>query len=148
MSSRNNNNDVESKSKVIKIVGLMVITFGIILVISGIASLITSFTLGPNMGMDFDEFSEAMRLSSNYSFIGIGLLTGGMFLLLFGICFTIYGGISGINEKFLSRSKIKDYGNDNPYLKGAPSKETPTCPYCKAKIQDGLNICSECGTEL
>ena len=135
-------------SKALKIIGPLMVISGVVLVIFGIVYISLSFSVGPNIGMAFDEFSAAMQLSSTYSFTGIALLGGGSFLILPGFCVSVYGGgFSGGGRLSVKRTSNL-YRNANPYLKGGVVKNKEKCPYCQAEIQEGLKICSDCGSEL
>ncbi len=135
-------------SKIAKIIGPITLIIGIILVITGVTFLSLGFFIRPNIGMGFDEFRAAMNLSSQYSFMGIGFLAGGSFVCFFGFLISIFGGAFSRYDSFSSKSKPNVYANANPYLKGGKSKEIIRCSYCQAEIQNGLKVCSECGTEL
>ena len=136
-------------SKILKIVGPLMVISGVILVVMGIVFSILSFTMRPYVGMGFDEFNAAMRLSSNYSFMGTGMLAGGGFLVLPGICVLSYSGLLSRDSKFSVKRTSNVYADANPYLKGGGVlKNKLTCPYCQAEIQEGLKVCSECGSEL
>ena len=139
---------MEEKSKITKIVGPLMVISGVVLVVMGIIYLILSVTSRPYVGMDFDEFGAAMRLSSNYSFMGIGMLAGGSFLLLPGICVLSYSGMLSRDSKLSVRRTSNLYANAKPTLKGVVLKNKNKCPYCQAEIQEGLKVCSECGSEL
>ena len=133
-------------SKAIKIIGPLMVISAALLLVFGIIFTILSFFSRPNMGMGFDEFSAAMRLSSSYSFMGIGMLAGAGFLGLPGLYIFAYGRSSGGRLSVRRTSNL--YRNANPYLKGGVVKNQLKCPYCQSDIEEGLKVCSECGSEL
>ncbi len=133
-------------SKALKIIGPLMLISAAILLVLGIIFLVLSNMSRPYVGMGFDEFNAAMRLSSSYSFMGTGMLAGAGFLGLPGLYIFAYGRSSGGKLSIKRTSNL--YKNANPYLKGGVVKNKLECPYCQAEIQEGAKICSECGSEL
>ena len=131
-----------------KILGRVMIISGIILVISGIYFIVLGFFNGPNMNMDFDEFSAAMELSGRNSMMGILMTGGGFFLIMPGICIQFYGGSLTGKDKLSPERTSNIYANASPTLKGKASKDIIICPFCQKEFQSGLKFCPECGSEL
>ncbi len=85
MDTKNTESEYEGFKKKGKVIAKILIIIGPFLVIGGIVSLILSFVSGASMDMDFDEFASAMELEGDLAFLGIGLLAGGSFMIIFGI---------------------------------------------------------------
>ena len=85
MDTKNTESKNKGFKKIGKVITIILIIVGPILVIGGIVNLILSFVSGPNLDMSPDEFASAMELQGDLSFLGIGLLAGGCFMIISGI---------------------------------------------------------------
>lgn len=135
-------------SNIAKYIGIIVVVFAIILMISGASLFMSNFFIGPDVGMTSEDFLAAMNESSTRAITGMTLLTIGSFSLMAGICLTYYGYGSNISMKFTNENKKKIYAHANPIIKGNEKKSRIICRFCQSEIEEGENICHKCGTEI
>lgn len=145
-----------------KIIGKLLLIFGIILIIGGIVTFSLSIFLGPTMDMDFEEFGEAMELSGTLSFLGIGLIAGGGFMAMFGgiaLYISHMGKITSYVAEEISPAATKMTG---AVIKGvhegggikiqmddaSKQKIMIKCRNCGELNEEDDVFCSKCGEKL
>jgi hypothetical protein len=165
MTNEVKNGSSNTRKRIIRIIGFLLLTIGIILAIMGGITFSMSFSMGPSMDLD-----QAMA-NARTSMTAMGLLGGGIFMIIasltiigFTYVFSSFGKMAESTSKALNSSFESDYDRYEKIIEESSKKratgvnrsESMTqdtivkikCQLCGALNEDDANFCVQCSEPL